>query len=634
MHPFDRVSLDSLWLDNRLLMAPVKTAFAGQDGRVTDRLIAYYRRRAQGGVGGIILEPMYIHAAGKEHPKQLGIDDDDKVEGLRRLVDSVHGDGARAIAHINHAGRAANPKASGQAPEAPSALACPSTGALPEALSTERIEELIAAYGRAAWRAQEAGFDAIEVQCGLGYLVAQFFSPRTNQRDDPWGGTAEKREQFVRRAISTVRETANLPVMARISGSEHIEGGLTKADAIHLGRVLFEHGVVALHVASGSACDSPPWYYQHMSLPLNANAELAQSLREELQGPIVVAGRLGDPEAIRRLFARDGADLVALGRPLVVDPDLPKKMREGHAEQVLQCGACLQGCLVGVKSGRGIGCIVNPELGSEGQEINEPGASKRIVVVGGGPAGLTAARIAAERGHRVTLLERSRELGGQFCLSHLAPGKQGMHRTLETLVRLTEESGAEIRKATEATVAGVTELAPDAVIVATGAEAVVPEIPGLREAATGGEVLTGTVVPGRRVLVIGGGLVGIEVAEYLAERSREVVVVELLEEIARDMDPITRKLTLNRLAGLPVAIHTATRVTQITERHALVTRNGKDSDLGEFDTIVVAVGTRPFDPLSAQLQSEGVEVHTVGDANTLGQIQGAVTSAWKVASRI
>jgi 2,4-dienoyl-CoA reductase-like NADH-dependent reductase (Old Yellow Enzyme family)/thioredoxin reductase len=631
---FEPIAIGGLTLPNRTVMAPVKTAFGGPDAKTTERLIQYYRRRAEGGVGAIIVEPLFIAAAGKEHPRQLGIDDDDKIEGLGRLVGAIHGGGALAIAHINHAGRAANPKASGRPPEAPSETSCPTTGASSGAMSVERIEEIIAAFGSAARRAREAGFDAVELQCGLGYLVAQFLSPRTNLRTDGYGDTPDNRERFLREVVAAVKESlGDLPLTARMSASEQVEGGLDAADGERLARQLEGLGVAALHVASGSACDSPPWYYQHMSLPGGVNANMARAIRGAVGVPVIAAGRLGDPDEIVGLLADDSVDLVALGRPLVADPDLPAKLRDGHPERIVQCGGCLQGCLVGVKSGKGIGCIANPELGREGEVVADVATPLSVVVVGGGPAGLTAARVASERGHRVTLLERRPAgLGGQFALSHLAPGKQAMRRTLTSLVGLAEKSGAEIRRGVEATPESVEALAPDVVVVATGAEPIIPGIPGLERALTGEEVLSGDATPQGDVLVIGGGLVGIEVAEFLAERGTKVVVVEMLEEIARDMEPITRKLTMKRLAPLPVTILKSSRVTALAQ-DGRATVEGPDGQqvLGPFGSVVAAVGTRSRDQLSSRLAEKNIKVHVVGDAAELAQVQGAVRSAWEVA---
>ncbi len=637
MTTFTPARIGTMHVSNRLLMAPVKTAFAGLDAQVTDRLIAYYRRRAEGGVGAIIVEPMFVDPAGKEHPKQLGIDDDDKIPGLRRLVDAIHAGGAKAVAHINHAGRAANPKASGRAPEAPSALRCPTTGALPEVLSTSRVEVLVSAFGDAARRAQEAGFDAIEVQFGLGYLIAQFLSPRTNQRDDAYGGDAACRWRFATDVVKAVHTTTEkgIPLMARISGTEKVDGGATLDDAAELTRWLEAHGVAAIHVVSGSACDSPPWYYQHMSLPDGANLSMARAVKHHTRIPVIAAGRLGEPEEIDLALSDGDVDFIALGRPLVADPDLPRKMQERRYKDVVLCGGCLQGCLGGVKAGTGIACIVNPELGHEGEPLVPLTDPRHVVVVGAGPAGLTAARIAKERGHEVTVLERAcKDLGGQFALAYKAPGKQGLIKPLVSLVGMAERSGAFFRFGMAITAEELALMAPDVVLVATGATPIIPHIEGLESPLTSEDVFAKDATFGHRVLVIGGGLVGIEIAEFLGERGHEIVVVEMQDDVARDMEKITRVLTMKRIATLPVTILANTTVQKVTDGEVMVKDPDGTRSLGRFDEVAVAVGTRPRAELAEALAAYEVEVHVIGDAVALGEVQGAVTTAWEVARRL
>ncbi len=632
MKVFEATQIDRLTVRNRLLMAPVKTGFGGPDGTVTDQQIAYYRRRADGGVGAIIVEPCYVDSAGKEHPRQLGLDRDDQVAGLSRLVAEIHAGGARAIAHLNHAGRAANPKAAGRPPEAPSTMVCPTTGATAEPMSEERIAEIVDAFAAAAGRARQAGFDGVELQCGLGYLVAQFLAPRTNQRTDAYGGDLQGRERFAHDVVGAVLAALDgeLPLIARLSASEKVPGGLESADAVRLAQQLKSWGVAALHVASGSACDSPPWYYQHMSLPEGANEALAQPIKQAVDLPIIVAGRLGDPERIEAIIGDGLADFVALGRPLVADPDLPRKLGAGEAEQVLACGSCLQGCLASVKAGKGIGCIVNPEVGQE-RDLEEPAAEPRqVVIVGGGPAGLTAAIVARRRGHPVTLLEQS-ELGGQFALAPLAPGKAAMARPLHALVAQATRAGADIRIGTKATMEGIAALSPDVVILAAGASPSALPIAGLADAVTGNDVLTGAAEIGERVLVIGGGLVGMEVAELLGHQGKTVTIVELLDEVAKDMEMITRKMTMKRLTELPVTIHTGTKIESFADGQATVLGPDGTATLGLFDTVVMAVGTRPNHDLLPALEASGMEVKVVGDALEAKQIMGAVQSAWKVA---
>jgi 2,4-dienoyl-CoA reductase-like NADH-dependent reductase (Old Yellow Enzyme family)/thioredoxin reductase len=612
-------------IPNRLALAPVKTALGGTDGKATPRHVAYYRRRAKGGAGLIVVEPLFVDPAGREHPRQLGAHADDVIAGLREIVEAVHECGSLAFAHLNHAGRAANPKAIGGLPEAPSPVPCPTTGATPRELPPGRIGEVIRAYAAAAHRAGEAGFDGIELQLGLGYLPAQFLSSRTNLREDAYGCTADNRWRFVDELVAAVSATLGeeMALIARLSADEKIEGGLGPEDAIQLARRLEGLGVHGFHVVTGSACDSPPWYYQHMALPSAVNEGLAARVRSAVTIPVIVAGRLGDPERIRRILATGMADAVALGRPLLADPDLPLKMQEGREDEIMGCGACLQGCLAKVKSGGPIGCIVNPEIGHEGEPVTPaPAVGQRLVVVGGGPAGMQAALSAHRAGYRVTLFEKNADLGGQFAFAPLTTGKQAMERPFEALVRAVERSGVDARTGIEPTVAQIIELEPERVIVATGSRPVIPPIPGLDDTLTAEHILTGRREAGRRVLILGGGLVGIEMAEQLAGQGREVVVVELLEEVARDMEAITRKMTLQRLEELPVEVHTRTRLVRVEEGEAFVAAadSGKESSLGRFDSVLVSVGHRSHDPLSAELRAAGVSVEVLGDARVPGQV--------------
>ena len=624
---FERLRIGPVELPNRLALAPVKTAFGGTDGMVTDRHIAYYRRRAQGGAGLLILEPCFVDPMGREHPRQLGADTDEAIPGLRRIAEAVHAEGSRIFAHINHAGRAANPKVIGGSPEAPSAVKCSTSGATPESMADGRIREVLIAYAGAGRRAREAGFDGVELQLGLGYLPSQFLSSRTNHRTDGWGGGAG-RWRFVDETVVAVHNAIGpeLALTARISADEKAEGGLGIIDAIELARRVDDYGVDAVHVVTGSACDSPPWYYQHMALPEGVNETLASEIRKEVDLPVIVAGRLGDPQRIREIIDQGMADVVALGRPLLADPDLPIKMRDGREDEIMGCGACLQGCLAKVKAGGPVSCLINPELGREGEQALQFAAvGDPLTVIGGGPAGLEAALIAHQAGYRVTLFERNSTLGGQFALAGLTIGKEAMERPLRSLVAAVERSGVDLRFGVEPTLEDIAELDPTKIIVATGSQPIIPAIPGLENPLTAEEVLTGRREAGPRVLILGGGLVGIELAEQLAVNGHEIVVVELLEDVARDMEAISRKMTLNRLKELPVVIHTGTRLLSFEDGEALVRSEatGDENSLGSFDSVLVAVGHRTHDLLSTELREAGFAVEVAGDARTPGQVWDA-----------
>jgi len=625
MDIFKPLKIGTAEIPNRLIMAPIKTGYGTLNSEVTYLHEAYYRRRVDGEVGAIIVEPLYIDPAGKEHPRQLGISDYRQVKGLRQLVDAIHEGGALAIAHLNHAGRAANPKASGIQPEAPSEIKCPTTGVIPVALTKERISQLILGYVGSARRASEAGFDIIEIQFGHGYLISQFLSPRTNLRNDEYGGSLENRRRFAAEVIVAIREEIGEypPLIARISASEQVQGGLDIDDAIDLSHFLKRQGINALHVASGAVCDSPAWYFQHMRLPSGKNLEWASLIKESVDLPVIAAGRLGKPADIRRILHEKIIDAVALGRPLIADPDLPKKMRQNRDQDIIQCGACLQGCLAKVKSGNGLECIINPEVGHESEQHRKPEKKKTIVIVGGGPGGMQAALTAKQRGHRVILFDKG-DLGGRFNLCHIPPGKKMLRRPLISLTHKIKDSDIELRLFQNAVLEDIISEKPDMVIVATGAIPVDLSIPGLDNPLTSEDILTERKAVGRRILIIGGGMVGLECAEFLASKNHDVTIVELLEDIARDMLPITKKLTVKELNRLDVKIIKSTKISRFEGKKAFAQNGDLEKPLGEYDSVVIAAGMRSVNDLEPSLREKGIEVKVIGDARQPGQIHNAV----------
>jgi len=622
-------SLGRLKLRNRFIMAPVKTSYGTPDGGVTDRHLTYYRNIASGGVSMIILEPVAVRQEGKEHPKQLTIHLEHSVAALERIVDVIHEEGALACINLNHAGRAANPKAAGTAPLAPSAVTCPSTGQTPGELTSSQIDHILEGYGEALDRASAAGFDAVEIQCGHGYLVSQFLSPRTNQRQDEYG---RDRTLFARKLFSLVAERRReLALLVRISTSEFVEGGLTPKDNAPILELAEESGVDAVHCGMGNACDSPPWYYAHMAVPEAKQLEALRAIRKMTKLPLIAAGRMADLDKLALLEEEGIADFVAIGRGLVADPELPRKLTEGRSSDVVWCGFCLQGCLANVKNGSGLGCIVNPAV--DRPPLERAARPLKVAVVGGGPAGMSAASTAAELGHDVSLYERASKLGGQFRLAPRAPHKGTMTRPLDGLVARTLRLVGKISLETEFTDADAEGL--DHVILATGSHQHVAEIEGLEDQRwmTSLELFRKErTVVGPRVLVIGAGMVGMEAAEMLVAEGHQVTTTKRTDVIANDMEMVTKKMMLKRLEGnSSLSIMPETTVLAFGPDGVRLDVRGEETRLPPFDTVIVASGMDPELGLAESLREAGVAFTAIGDANHAGDIYAATQDGYRAA---
>jgi NADPH-dependent 2,4-dienoyl-CoA reductase/sulfur reductase-like enzyme len=427
-----------------------------------------------------------------------------------------------------------------------------------------------------------------------------------------------------------------LPVICRLSGEEYVHDGLSLSDSQRIAMALQKAGADALHIGGGSACGSPAWYFQHSSLPERTFLADAMAIKRVVDIPVVAVGRLGTPEKVREALHAFGLDFVALGRPLIADPDFPMKMRAGNFHDIWQCGACLQGCLAMVKAGKGLSCLINPTVGREGGiDARRASQPKTVAVVGGGPAGLEAATIASSRGHHVDLYEKD-SLGGQFRLACEAPNKEGMRIPYHHLLTQIRKQKVHIHLGRDFKAADILEQHPDVVVVSTGAEPIIPAIHGLERIkyTTGHKVLAEQTSVGQRVLIVGGGMVGMETAEFLAHRGGEITVIEMLDEIGRDMEQISRALLLHRIEELPIHVLTNTTVISFEKKNVIIEKDGRQNTLPTFDTVVFAVGTRSVDELSEPLKRNGLKVYTIGDAVTPRNALEAIHEGFEVGRKI
>ena len=642
---FRPIKLNKLELKNRIVMPALNTKFGSEWGAVTERMIDYYVERARGGVALITIENTCIDwPVGKAGTNPIRADDWKFVQGLHDLAEAVHPYGTRIATQLQHPGRQGSSmtSAEGQQLVAPSAIPCLPTGAeMPHELTVAEIEALVGKFVTGAAITKTAGFDAVEIQGAHGYLITEFMSPYTNQRTDEYGGDFEGRMKFPLSIVEGIRGNVgpDFPIIFRLSGDEFIEGGLTLEDTRQIALRLEAAGVDALSVSAG-IYESPPWYsriFPTMGMPVGCNVPLAQEIKKVVKIPVIVAGKLGNPLLAEKVLRAGQADLIAMGRALLVDPELPRKAQEGRLDDIRPCLYCNEYCSGNISRMWRISCQVNPSLGQEKEyRIRPAEKSKKVLVAGGGPGGMEAARVAALRGHRVTLCEKGESLGGQMIPASVPPFKGPVKEQVDYLKNQVRKLGVKVQLGKEVTPALVKRLRPDVVVLATGATPIIPDIPGVRrkKVATAIEVLLGEKRTGKRVVIIGGGEVGCDVAWFLAEKGKRVTIVEMLPGLAMGMNMFSQLYILDRLAQLGVETLIGTTAREITEDGVVAVDMNGETRLLEADTVVLATGFRPNNRLEKELRGTAPETYAIGDCARAGKIGGAIHSAARVARQI
>lgn len=625
MSPFPRLfapgRLGRLTLRNRIWMAPMEKNLATAAGAPTRRYVDYVEARAAGGAALILLESMYVDPAGKNHTYQLGLHDDALVPAYRALIETCHSHGALVGAELQFAGRETSSRVTGTQPVAPSPVACTvlAGGETPRALADGEIRALVRRFAEAAARAVAAGFDVLELHGAHGYLLGQFLSPYANRRDDAWGGDFERRLAFPLAVIAAVREAVGpaVPLLWRLSADEHVEGGLGLAEVCRIAPRLEAAGVDALDVSAG-IYESAVWIVQPMEMPQGVLAPLARQIRRHVGIPVSVAGRITDAGVAERILEAGDADFVTLGRALHADPELPAKSQAGRLDEVCACVACLR-CSDLLGQNQPVLCLANTRTGREREYATRPAAARRrVVVVGGGPAGLECARVAALRGHVVTVLERGAEPGGQVLLARAVPGRAELAGLVTYLRGALARAGGTLRLGVEADADLVLGERPDVVVLATGARPGIPPVPGILEAPAvdAFEVLRRPVAGLRRALVIGGGMLGVGVAHALAARGLEVHVAEAGDTLAAELGLRPRWLYVANLRARPnVTVHLKATVEGLSARGAVLRAEGREVPLDGLDLVVP---TWPLLPAGApgealRARADGPEVFEIGD---------------------
>ena len=633
---FKPLEMPNLKLKNRFFMAPMGTTFT--IAQTIDYLVA----RAKGEVALITTPEFSVHPSGRAGMvNELFLETDDDIKTWVPLVKAVQNAGAKIVAQLNHSGRYSYSKLIGRQSVAPSPIASRYTGETPRELTTQEADDLVTAFVEAALRARKAGFDGIEVLGSSGYLISQFLSPLTNKREDKYGGDVLQRATFLFSVLHEIRKKvgSDFNICVKYDAEDGMEGGKTLEDSLILAPEIVKAGADRLHIWAGWHEATRPML--PMSVPRGAFSYLAKAIKDVVDVPVSTVGRINDPYVAADILAKGKADLIGLGRTLLCDPEFVKKTMDGRTKEIRKCTACcycFDQVMRAIKGDQAaeLKCSINAELGREGEGLLKPAAKKRhVVVAGGGPAGMEAARVAAIRGHKVTLFEENDKLGGMVNVAYIPPHKEELKNLVDYHVCQMDILNVDVKLGESLNLEKLKAIRPDVVIFATGADVLIPKMPGIdgKQVVTAIEILKGTKSAGENVVVIGGGLIGVETAEFLAEKGKNVTIIEMLKSIAVDIGPTMRWGVVSRVKKM-TRILTLTRAIEIKQGCVVVEGQDKSAKGIPADTVVIASGLKCRMALAESVSKSGIECHVIGSCRQPGQIAEAIEDAFAVGCKV
>ncbi|MBA1336154.1 MAG: 2,4-dienoyl-CoA reductase [NADPH] [Firmicutes bacterium] len=652
------ISIGKVEIKNRLVSSPTTANYASPDGIVTEQLLKFYDQKAASGVGLVIVEGSYISQEGKGYVYQIGIDRDETIAGLSSLADTIKKHGCKVFMQIQHCGRRSKIKLTGLQPIGASAVPYNSEADVPREMTNDEIEETIKKFAEAAKRAQSAGFDGIDIHSAHGYLPANFLSPLSNFRTDKWGGSIENRSRFLVEVVKAIKSAVgkDFPVTIKISVDEYQMNGLTLNDSAQLVKFLEDAGADGIQASAGAPGDNNLWSLDNphtfmRTLPLGTSqgclVYLAEELKKHTDLPVIALGRINTPELAEEIISNNKADLVALGRPLLADPQWVNKAAAGKEETIRPCIGCNQGCYTKILKQEKICCAVNAEIGLVDKELidfTQTVDKKKILIVGGGVSGMECARLCSMKGHEVILLEKTDKLGGQINIASVPPDRGELVLLVKYLERELTQLKVDIRLNTELTMDLLEDAMPDILICATGAHPREMNQIDFKDMQVlyANDVLAGKKFDAQHVLIVGAGLVGCETADYLAQKGLNVSLVEIMGDVALDALPEEREFLKKKFERFNVKVFTNSRISGVNgESVDIVT--GDETYRVKANAAIISIGSQATLPEVLDLSSRPAEIKSgnkevkvfyIGDCVKPRRVIDAIHSAYDAAREI